>query len=136
MRYLAFFIAAESRRVTLNCFPGHSLMPDISLLSADTGFIPDDLPRLHLVTDKWSCLGMLYVLHGARFGAKLMQTNLCARFPELPHHYFAQEQTPSQWRLIVMQMERASQSPLQIDALAQSAAETYALFDQWMSRPA
>jgi len=132
-RFLSFFIAAESRRVTLNCFPGHSLIPDISLLSADTGAIPDDLPQLPAITDRWSCLGMLYVLHGARFGAKMLQTNVCNHFPNSPHHYIAQEQTPHQWRLIVMQMEHAAHEPAWIDAMTRTAKDTYVLFDQWIS---
>ena len=132
-RFLTFFIAAESRRVALNCFSGHSLFPDICLLSADTGTIPDDLPRLPLITDRWSCLGMLYVLHGARFGARMLQTKISAQLPDRPHHYMSQDQAPHQWRLIVLQMENAAQHPLRTEALAQSASETFVLFDQWLS---
>jgi len=132
-RFLSFFIAAESRRVALNCFSGHSLFPDICLLSADTGTIPEPLPRLPKITDKWQCLGMLYVLHGARFGAKMMQSNVCTQLPDRPHYYIAQEQTPHQWRLIVMQMEHAAQEPAWIEAMSNSALETFEVFDQWLS---
>ena len=132
-RFLSFYIAAESRRVALGCFPGHSLIPDICLLSADTGIIPEDLPQMPTVTDKWGCLGMLYVLHGARFGAKMLQTTICTQFPAVPHHFIAQEQTPHQWRLIVLQMENAAHDHARIDAMTRSAKDTYTLFTQWIS---
>jgi len=131
-RYLTFFIAVESRRVASNLFAGQSLMGDISLLSADTKFIPDDLPRLPPVDNKWACLGMLYVLHGARFGARVMQTKLRERFPQLPHHFFSQDTTPEQWRLLVLQMERAADDPQAIADMTQSAAETFEAFGDWV----
>lgn len=130
-RYLSFYMAAESRRVALNAFPGQSLMSDICLLSADTGQIPEDLPRLQTIEDKWSCLGMLYVLHGARFGARIMVTKLRNKLPHLPHHFIGQDSNPNQWRLLVLQMERAAEAPARIDAMAHSAAETFSAFGDW-----
>ena len=131
--YLAFYIAAESRRIALNALPGHSLMGDISLLSADTRVIPDALPRLHAIENEWACLGMLYVLHGARFGVQVMKTKLCAHLPDLPHYFFSQQPSPYHWRLIVVQMEGAARQTGDIELMAQSAGKTFAAFDKWMT---
>jgi len=108
------------------------LMGDIGLLAADTSVIPETLPKLHQVHDEWSCIGMLYVLHGARFGAQVMHADVCQSLPDLPHHYLSHPVSHDQWRALVLHLERVADAPAQIDVTASSAAETFSAFYDWI----
>lgn len=125
--FLATHAAAEARRAALGLYPELSLAPASAALAADlgTGAATMGLPLFDWVDGAEQALGMLYVLHGARFGAGVIARGLRAERPGFPSRYFGGEGQPPVWPALLAALGRMPPREATSAALLHAANATF-----------
>lgn len=72
-----------------------------------------------------AALGTIYVLEGSRLGGALLKRSLDAALPA----EFLAPGAPGAWRALLDTLERALQSPAQVDAAIEAACHAFDLFE-------
>ncbi|MFK8083815.1 MAG: biliverdin-producing heme oxygenase [Granulosicoccus sp.] len=132
--YLHFYRHIELERRRLGEFDQFSLHDAVTCLESDTACISsldrDDLPgtqKIRLKNDH-SALGALYVLHGARFGAAIMNKQVSKSLPESSRK-FLQNSTPlQQWKNLTDAIESTGTVKSARQDLFSGANETFSAF--------
>lgn len=107
--YSALHFAIEAQRHALAVYPTLSLAPLCRALAADLDALPKHpgaslwpLPALREASD---VLGALYVLQGARFGARSLRASVDRALPGAPRYFFDAEMPPRLWRDLVRALD-------------------------------
>jgi heme oxygenase len=133
VRHLAFYQAAEQTRDSFSLLPMLSVMPEIRLLQKDApGRLPNQRIEISMETPE-QALGLLYVLYGSRFGARLIARSLRKSLPDEPHHFFGTPGKTAQWRQLLETMEGIQQDRSAVAETMRGAQEAFKLFGRTMS---
>lgn len=134
--YHAFFLNIEVVRHDLDAFSQLSLGLQIEAMEDDLhGFnFPIESPqedRVPLRNDApWGVLGALYVLHGAGFGAKTLNSNVKTALPHASRKYLSLGTPTDVWRNLISQLERSQGLGREQGVLFEGASETFKRFGQ------
>ncbi len=128
-RHLAFFEAAEQISIRLNMPHAFSFQPELRLLRDDLrdhGW-PGPYAGLTLQTP-CQALGMLYVLHGSRFGAQVIHRNLRKALPMHRHNFFGDVIASDRWRLLLSELETKGAQSRRYSEILHGAETTFSAF--------
>lgn len=134
--YLAIYSALESRRAAMNWCVPLTLAAPVAALEADmVAFCsPSTIKRCFTAMPETEahCLGALYVMLGAQFGARVLTANLAEAIPGPRSAYFAPcTQTLAVWRNLLRLLEnvrRGSQDEASIISGAHAMFEELGRF--------
>lgn len=131
--YRQFYSTVERQRQQLSVFDELSLTPAVKALDIDCAHLSSEISSisnnaLKLLTPT-EILGSLYVLHGARFGAKLMQRNITQNLPHASQHFLSLNTSHRVWRLLIHHLEQQS-SP---KAMFNAAKQTFIHFGEFVT---
>lgn len=133
--FLVIVQAAERQRSAVGHWSDLSLAPAIAALEYDLANV-DGLDCVAVEMDWVTCpvssLGMLYVLHGASFGGRVIAKNVQATLPAVSVRFFARGIEPALWRSLVDRLDCYRTQPLAIQCMTASAVATFQSFDRPM----
>ncbi|WP_247228691.1 biliverdin-producing heme oxygenase [Yoonia sp. F2084L] len=130
--YLSFYQDAEAIRKRYALMPALSFAPDLARIHSDLG-VKQALPPPALpISSSLQTLGMLYVLHGSRFGAVAIYRNLRVAMPHQAHAFFCQRPNKSIWHALLERMEEQQGRSAEISEIAEGSAITFDTFDKWL----
>ena len=137
--YRDFYRAAERRRAALDCWQELSLKPTIDRLEADLAAAPrHSIPPAQEVDFSWvghpvEVLGILYVLHGARFGGRVIARSVNTTLPEAPTQFLRLGCDKEQWSDLVQAINDLDNEATSFAVLSIAANKTFEAFGQWVS---
>lgn len=134
--YLAFYEEAEATRRCFQHSPDLSFQPELQLLREDLCW-QKRLPttqQLRIETSS-QALGMLYVLYGSRFGAKVIHKNLRMTLPTHEHKFFSSCSEQHRWLLLLVELEAHGAHDAQLLEIIAGAEATFSAFDTAMLVP-
>lgn len=131
-KHLAFYTAAERTRERFCVMPQCSFAPDLARLKNDIETIQTP-PLVDLqITNEEQTLGVLYVLHGSRFGAKQIARALRTSLPQCPHLFFARPMCTETWKNLIAQIEDVGHDAKQRCDIMKGAQTAFTRFGQVM----
>lgn len=137
--YYLFFHHVEETRHASRVFHAlslsqaiHALRRDLILMSAeDLGGAPH-VP-LTLTTD-YEILGALYVLHGSRFGARILARNVSSTLPGVPATFLNCNVPKVQWNTLLKNLDRVGSSAQAVAPIVSAANRTFRAFGDHVTR--
>jgi heme oxygenase len=128
--HLSFYQAAEDARQLFALLPSLSFDPALRSLREDL----DDNSVLRTqelpITSRLEALGMLYVLYGSSFGAKVILRNLEATISDKKHVFFSRRVNINAWQTLLGAMEEYHSQQNKISEVALGSEKTFFAFDQ------
>lgn len=109
------------------------LQQDLECLS----HLHHEKPRIAIdltVSDSAEQLGALYVLHGARFGAAILNKSVRQSLPDAPRHFLDSGTTLETWQLLIKELELLRHDYLAQRKLINSAIGTFRAFGTHITR--
>ncbi len=135
--YLSVFAAIEDRRRALCVYETLSLDRAVAALRADLrrsgAHPPAPLDPSCAPDATRAVLAALYVLHGARFGARVICADLVRSVPGAPHHFFTSVPDSRLWRDLGGELDRHGQDETGYSEIVNSARATFQAFGYVMS---
>ncbi len=136
--YRAFYKHVESARAELSTYPQLSLETAISALDDDVSDQPSVEQRSeHRITlslaDSPSVLGALYVLHGAGFGASILNRNIKKALPTMKRSFLSAGTTQATWQQLNGELECMTNQPKAAEKLEATALETFISFGTFVT---
>ncbi len=137
--YHRFYTTVELQREHRRQFGDLSLSGVIASLRADLDVLvparsgPSDALALPYRTDA-ALLGALYVLHGARFGARILSRNVAQALPDAPQNYLLFAGPRTLWPSLLDALETTGQTPGQLRAMILGANRTFEAFGQHVTQ--
>ena len=138
--YARFYEAAETQRQALGAWPELALQPTVDALNNDVERLNGGsfLTREHQVDMSWvaspiDCLSMLYVLHGAGFGGKVIARKVAVTLPDAPRSYLSFGIDSTLWKTLVERLEAYAGDQEACTQLIDAAEQTFSAFGTWIS---
>jgi len=131
--YLECYRHLERSRSSLGVYESLNLRDAVANLEFDTAGEIDGCKSVEItqnltIDSPFSMLGALYVLHGARFGASILNRHVSSTLPDVPRH-FLQNTTPThQWRALVTEIELLTTDRKAQQELFNGADDTFTAF--------
>lgn len=133
LTYLSFYQAAENARMSFAVLPLLSFGQELDALRQDLDCNDAVQTQVLPITSPLEALGMLYVLHGSRFGATVILRHLKRAIPRNMHAYFGLTVDKAHWQTLLAEMEEHQGQHSEILEIALGAKKTFFALDQWMS---
>lgn len=129
--FLALYEHAEAQRVSLAVWSEFSLESSIVALRNDIGSSDcHDGSDMAWIECPASCIGMLYVLHGASIGGKFIAKNVSSVLPEASLEFFGRGLKPGLWSALVDALETYQGRKDEFERILDSAIRTLQRFDR------
>lgn len=131
--YLQFYRHVEFERCQLETLEEFNLQDAINFLESDTSEAKRSnhdclsTARLSLVNAN-ATLGALYVLHGARFGAAILNKQVSETLPNVPRQFLENSTSRQQWRDLTDTIESLATDEVAQKDLFSSADLTFLAF--------
>lgn len=137
--YHGFFVGVESERERLVELPQLSLRPAITALASDAATSRRDADRdsasgVPRLPDRPALLGALYVLHGAGFGASVLNRAVRTALPDAPRAYLGSATARETWRRLEDELEAYGGDDAACRRLIDGATATFSAFGRHVSR--
>ncbi len=137
--YLRFFQAVEATRVRMGGFPDCSLESSIEALIRDTEDLhplclsPVPIEMTHAERSLDALIGVLYVVHGAGFGARTLCSAVRSTLPEAKCSYLSAGTPPKLWRSVLDELECLGGNSVRQQIAIDSAARTFLGFGRFVT---
>ena len=130
--FLSLYESAEARRESTALWSEFTLTPSIVALRNDIGSddCRDNAADMPWVNCSASCIGMLYVLHGASIGGKLIAKNVSSTLPHASLEFFGRGLKPGLWNDLIDALESYQGKHDEFARILDSATRTFLRFDR------
>lgn len=133
--YLQFYRRIEDERNRLGVFESLNLSDAVTNLQSDTFFIDEakcQSTKYEGITldSAGSVLGALYVLHGARFGAAILNKQVSVSLPAVPRQFLQNTTPKQQWRELTDAIESLATNKSAQQDMFLSADLTFSSFGE------
>ncbi|PJI86227.1 heme oxygenase [Yoonia maricola] len=127
--HLAFYETAERLRKQLQISTELSLAPELTWLNDDLQGDKDVCPYEGLSLENRSqAIGMLYVLFGSRFGARVIHKNIKIALPTRRHKFFGNALVHDRWSFLLSIIETVSTQKQEYYDVIYGAETTFSAF--------
>lgn len=137
--YALFYEAAEKQRERIGSWDELSLGQSVQALLEDLKAMDSNGIRetSHAVDFSWitsplQSLSMLYVLHGAGFGGKMIARKVAVTLPEAPRSYLGLGIDGALWKTLVDRLEVYAGDEVKCGQLIRTAEQTFKAFGKWI----
>jgi len=136
--YMSFYQGAEVVRTRYALMPALSFEQDLECLNKDLGHAGIMAPSIIPVSSSLQSLGMLYVLHGSRFGAIAIYRNLKMALARHEHSFFRQRPDKFTWQSLLARLEEQQGQSADVSEITAGSKKTFGAFDKRLlvARPA
>jgi len=86
------------------------------------------------IDDPVELLGALYVLHGASFGARILNRNVRIELPDAPRHFLESSTAGDAWQPLIAELEAFANNELAREKLTHGAKATFVAFGTFVTR--
>ena len=132
-RHLAFFEVAERLRKWFKIASALSFQQELRLLREDLYGYGEPRPQQCLTFEtRCQVLGMVYVLLGSRFGARIIGKSLKAALPTHDHRFFNETKLRDRWCLLLSELEAEGANSQQFAEMLNGAETTFLAFGKVM----